>query len=375
MINENQYLCYPPEAIHAPAYFPYPGFYLVMTTLRNISPLKSVLVIFLFVTALQTSGQNKKAKTLCIAFYNIENLFDTIDDPRTDDAEFLPDGAYNWTRERYRAKLSTMAGVIAGIGSEITKDSPSVIGLSEIENRGVLEDLINTPPLKGKGYKIVHYDSPDARGVDVALIYKSSVFKVKNSTSNRLTMPGQTDWYTRDQLVVTGKLDGERVSMIVNHWPSRRSGPEYRAAAAKLSRHLSDSLSRKHKNARILIMGDLNDDPADSSVLKVLGAKGVVTGLQKGDLFNPMWQMLNDGTGSLQYRGVWNLFDQIIISEPLLNAERGWKFMKAGVYNEKFLVEQEGKFAGYPFRTYAGKKYLGGFSDHFPTYLILVKER
>lgn len=331
---------------------------------------------FLSVMAISASAQEKTYKASCIAFYNLENLFDTIDDPNTNDAEFLPGGINKWTTKRYQEKLSNMAKVIGGIGSEMVKGGPTIIGVSEIENIGVLQDLIKTPPLSEMGYKIVHYDSPDARGVDVGLLYKASVFKVTNSTTNRLTMPGQADWYSRDQLVVSGELDGELISVIVNHWPSRRSGPEYREEAARLSRKLSDSLYREHKNAKIFIMGDLNDDPTDKSVLKVLGAKGKKEDVAKGDLFNPMWQLLRDGIGSLAYRDAWNLFDQIIISEPLLSDNgKGWKFYKAKVYNEKFLIQKDGPYAGYPFRTFAGGAYTGGYSDHFPTYLLIVKEK
>lgn len=334
-----------------------------------------ILLIFSIFSSLQSCAQEKKYLATTIAFYNVENLFDTIDDPNTNDAEFLPGGANRWTPQRYQAKLENMARVIAGIGNEMVKGGPALIGLSEIENRGVLEDLINTPPLKELGYEIVHYDSPDRRGVDVGLLYKPSVFKVTNSTSNQLYMPGRTDFFSRDQLVVSGELLGEPISVILNHWPSRRSGPEYREEAAKLSRKLSDSLMKAHKNAKIFIMGDLNDDPTDRSVAKVLGAKGKPADVNKGDLFNPMWQLHRDGIGSLAYRDAWNLFDQIIVSEPVLNDSKGWKLHKAKVYNEKFLLQKDGPYAGYPFRTFAGGAYAGGYSDHFPVYLFLIREK
>lgn len=334
-----------------------------------------ILLILNIFSSMQSFAQEKKYLATTIAFYNIENLFDTIDDPNTNDAEFLPGGANRWTPQRYQAKLENMARVIAGIGNEMVKGGPAIIGLSEVENRGVLEDLINTPPLKELGYEIVHYDSPDRRGVDVGLLYKPSVFKVTNSTSNRLYMPGRTDFFSRDQLVVSGELLGEPISVIVNHWPSRRSGPEYREEAAKLSRHLNDSLMKAHENAKIFVMGDLNDDPTDRSVAKVLGAKGKPADVIKGDLFNPMWQLHRDGIGSLAYRDAWNLFDQIIISEPVLNDSKGWKLHKAKVYNEKFLLQKDGPYAGYPYRTFAGGAYAGGYSDHFPVYLFLIREK
>ncbi|MDP2424325.1 MAG: endonuclease/exonuclease/phosphatase family protein [Bacteroidales bacterium] len=320
-------------------------------------------------------AQEKKARVACIAFYNVENLFDTINSPGINDLEFTPFGSNRWNTEKYQNKLAKLSQVISCVGNDLVKGGPDLIGLSETENRSVLEDLINTPALRGSSYGIVHYDSPDRRGVDVALLYKKSVFQVTNSTTNLLTMPGQTDFYSRDQLVVSGLLDGELIHVIVNHWPSRANGPEYRAEAAKLSRRLYDSLMQTHKNAKIFIIGDLNDDPVDKSVAKVLGAKFRLKKVGKGDIFNPFWQMHRDGIGSLAYRDAWNLFDQIIISEPVLNAPADkWKFLKARVYNPRTLLQKEGAYAGYPWRTFAGGAYSGGYSDHLPVYVLLVKE-
>ena len=344
-------------------------------TFKNYTSIKIWFPIALIAFTLQACGQKPDTKRAVVAFYNIENLFDTIDDPKTDDAQFLPEGSYEWTAERYAAKLSNMAKVIAGIGAEFSDGGPDIVGLAEVENRSVLEDLLKTPPLDKSVYQIVHYDSPDERGIDVALLYKSGSFKVINSTSTQLIIPGEPDFFTRNQLVVTGELYGDLINVMVNHWPSRRSGPEYRKAAARLSLHLSDSLSRIQKNAKTFIMGDLNDDPADSSVFVVLGAKGQKEQVKKQELYNPMWQIHHDGLGSLEYRGNWNLFDQIIISEGLLSKKgKGWKFEKAAIYNVSLLKEQTGKYAGSPWRTYVGKKYLGGFSDHLPVYMVLEKK-
>jgi predicted extracellular nuclease len=345
-----------------------------MTFINNLSAFRTILIVILFTFSCRGNAQKDIVHHAVVAFYNLENLFDTIDDPAIDDAEFLPDGANKWTTERYNAKLSNMARAIAEIGSDMVTGGPVIIGLAEVENLGVIQDLVHTSPLKELGYQIVHYDSPDERGIDVALLYKPSHFEVINSTSNRLVISGEPDFYTRNQLVVSGKLDGEQINVIVNHWPSRRSGPEYRAEAAKLCRHLSDSITGKYKNAKNIIMGDLNDDPADSSVLVVLGAKGIRETVKKGDLFNPMWQLHHDGNGSLTYKGNWNLFDQLIVSEPLISAKgKGWKYDKAAICKSKYLFEQDGKYAGNPLRTFVGSKYLGGYSDHLPTFLILKK--
>lgn len=342
-------------------------------------PLK-YLFIFLSAAALTfmvskpAGAQQQKAKVATIAFYNLENLFDTIDDPNKNDEEFLPGGANHWTSARYLKKLSNMSQVISQIGDEFIKGGPTLLGVSEIENRQVLEDLVSTPALVNSGYGIVHYDSPDNRGVDVGLIYRKRDFTVINSVSAMLFMPGEPNWKTRDQLVVTGLLDGDTLSVIVNHWPSRGNLPPYRAAAAKLTRNLADSLSRINKNARIVIMGDLNDDPVDESVNIILGAEGREQKVRPGMLFNPMWKMFRDGIGSLAYRDSWNLFDQTIISEPLLNGKAGsWHWYKTKVFNRPFMISSQGQYAGYPFRTFAGGAYSGGYSDHLPVYTVLVK--
>jgi len=321
------------------------------------------------------TAQQHKVKVATIAFYNLENLFDTINDPEKNDEEFLPAGANHWTADRYQKKLVNMSQVISQVGNEFIKGGPTLLGVSEIENRLVLEDLIKTPALASSGYDIVHYDSPDARGVDVGLIYRKRDFTVINSVSVRLSMPGEPDWKSRDQLVVTGLLDGDTISVIVNHWPSRGNLPPYRAAAARLTRNLADSLYRVSKYAKMVIMGDLNDDPVDESVNLILGAEGREQKVKQGMLFNPMWKMFKDGIGSLAYRDSWNLFDQTIISEPLLRGDSGsWHWLKTRVFNQSYLISREGQYAGYPFRTYAGGAYAGGYSDHLPVYTVIVKE-
>lgn len=331
--------------------------------------------ICFILTASPAHAQQKKVKVATIAFYNLENLFDTINDPEKNDEEFLPGGANNWTSERYLKKLANMSQVISQVGSEFTKGGPTLLGLSEIENRQVIEDLIKTPALINSGYGIVHYDSPDGRGVDVGLIYRRRDFTVINSVSARLNMPGEPNWKSRDQLVVTGLLAGDTISVIVNHWPSRGNLPPYRAAAASLTRSLADSLYRVSSNAKIVIMGDLNDDPVDESVNVILGAQGQEQKVKQGMLFNPMWKMFRDGIGSLAYRDSWNLFDQTIISEPLLHGREGsWHWYKTKVYNQPFLISHEGQYTGYPFRTFAGGAYAGGYSDHLPVYTVIVKE-
>ncbi|HPT02009.1 MAG TPA: endonuclease/exonuclease/phosphatase family protein [Bacteroidales bacterium] len=330
---------------------------------------------FMLLAHIPSLAQQQKAKVATIAFYNLENLFDTVNDTLINDEEFLPEGVNKWTDERYQKKLANMSKVISQIGEEYIKGGPTLIGVSEIENRKVLEDLINMPALANSGYGIVHYDSPDYRGVDVGLLYRKHDFTVINTVSARLLMPGHEHWRSRDQLVVTGLLEGDTISVIVNHWPSRGNLPPFRAEAARLTRSLADSLFRVSRNAKIVIMGDLNDDPVDESVNVILGAEGREQKVKQKMLFNPMWKMYKEGIGSLAYRDSWNLFDQTILSAPLLDKKSGsWYWLKTKVFNKPYLISQQGQYAGYPFRTYAGGAYEGGYSDHLPVYTVIVKE-
>ncbi len=333
-----------------------------------------LLTVFLSIPII-TVGQTK-AKAAVIAFYNLENLFDTIDDPITNDAEFLPSGGNGWTSERYNSKLKNMAEVISQIGSEYVTGGPAIIGVSEIENSGVLHDLINTQALATSGYDIVHFNSPDRRGVDVGLLYRKNSFTVLNATSTRLYMASDSGFLSRDQLCVTGLIDGEAISVIVNHWPSRGNSEPYRIAAAKLSRHLVDSLYAINPNAKIFVQGDLNDDPVDKSVYKVLGAVGKEEKIEANGLFNPMWKLFKEGIGSLAYKDSWNLFDQIIVSEPLIRKpSSGWYLYKTRIFNKPFLIANEGQYAGYPFRTFSNGVFVNGYSDHLPVYVVIVKEK
>jgi len=324
------------------------------------------------------NAQGKKAKIVCVAFYNLENLFDTIRDPKIDDAEFTPKGSGQWDSKRYYTKLSHLAEVISQIGDEYTKNGPVFIGVSEVENRLVLEDLVDTPPLKSLGYEIVHFNSPDKRGIDVALLYQPKLFQVKSTKTHTLNM-ADTSFHTRDILQVDGFLDGELVHVLVNHWPSRSSGEiesaPKRNAAADLCLTAVKAIYKDEPDARIIIMGDLNDDPVDESLIKHLKIKTKPEDVKPGDLFDPMWQLFRDGVGSLAYKDNWNLFDQIIVSSALMDKKSGgYWFLKAKVFKKNFLLQKEGIYEGYPFRTYGSGIYLGGYSDHLPAYLFLVKE-
>ncbi|MFA4853391.1 MAG: endonuclease/exonuclease/phosphatase family protein [Bacteroidales bacterium] len=348
--------------------------------MRKILLQATILFVALFIGLQFASAQEKQYKVGCIAFYNLENLYDTINDPDKNDEEFLPTGKNNWNSRRYAEKLDHLSQVISQIGSEYAEGCPVLVGLSEVENINVVNDLINQAALKSSDYGIVHYDSPDLRGIDVALIYQKQHFTVTSSKPVKLTILAKPDWKTRDQLVVAGIFDGEPLYIIVNHWPSRSGGEKksapLRNAAADLCKSIVDSIQNIDSTAKIIIMGDLNDDPTNNSLVKHLKAKSKIDETREKDLFNTMYNMFKkEGIGSLAYKDNWNLFDQIIVSGTLLGKDKStYKFFKAKIFNKNFLVQKEGAFAGYPFRTYAGGVYLGGYSDHFPAYIFLVKD-
>ena len=266
-----------------------------------------------------------------------------------------------------------MSKVISLIAKEY--GGPVAIGVSEVENRRVLEDLVATDNLKPFNLGIVHYDSPDRRGVDVALLYQKDRFRVIHSYPYRL-ITEDTNFRTRDQILVTGIIDEiDTVNIIVNHWPSKLGGEKRsmpkRIAAAELSKHISDSLMHANPAAKVLIMGDLNDNPNAKSIVEYLQAKGKVKDVGVNQLFNPMYKLYMDGIWSYVYRDEPNVIDQIIISDGLLNAQKGFKYKDARIFRASFLLTKSGSFEGIPLRTFAGGNYLGGYSDHLPVFLIL----
>jgi hypothetical protein len=340
-----------------------------------------LLLLLLLLLADRTTAQTPKQEFVpaLIGFYNVENLYDTIDSPDVDDAEYMPGSAKQWNTKRYERKLQRLAQVIGDMGKDLHPNGLAVLGLAEVENRKVVEDLAATPALRDRKYKVVHEDGPDRRGVDVALMYDPAQFRVLGHKSYRLTMADRPDFRTRDQLLVSGILDGDTMHIIVAHWPSRRGGEKRsmpnRKAAAELGRRIIDSLLVRNSEARILYMGDLNDDPVNASVERYLRASGDRTKATDGRLFNPMYAPYQKGIGSLAWRDAWNLFDQIIISEALVSGQGGkYRYYGVRIFNEPYLRQKDGNFAGYPFRTFVGDTYQDGFSDHFPVFLILVKD-
>ena len=318
-----------------------------------------------------------------IAFYNLENLFDTIDEPDLWD-ERSPIMELKGNRsDAYWKKIDNMAKVIADIGSKEAKTCPTIIGVAEVENKQVLEDLVHSKHLKNKHYSIIHYDSPDKRGIDVALLYQSRYFKPTASKSYEVKLFNEGKRvYTRNQLLVSGILDGEMIHLIVNHWPSRRGGEArsrpLRMGAAKDNKQMIDSLQKMYENPKIIGMGDLNDDPTNASMKEVLEATGVKKNVKDGGIYNPMEDLFRRGYSTLGYRDNINLFDQIFMTSPLLAKDKNyknWEFYKANVFNPNYLTNPKGRYKGYPFRSWSNGTFTGGYSDHYPVYIYLVREK
>ena len=342
--------------------------------------MKRLLTLIIAIAALGSSLSAKSPEKIRqmagIAFYNLENLFDTIaNNVEGRDLEFTPGGQKQWDSRKYYSKLHNLAYAISQFTTPGTPNGPAIIGVSEIENRSVLEDLVAQPEISAWKLQIAHHDGPDPRGVDVGLLYNPRMFKFENMTNHRLTT---IKYRTRDQMCVVGRIGGQRIAVIVNHWPSRLGGQEQsepnRMAAAELTRQIADSLWRVDPEIGVIVMGDLNDDPMDKSCAKVLGAKRDAEGVGDHGFFNPFWRKLDAGIGTLAYKSQWNLFDQIIVSGNLVNQpESRWNFYRADVLNKDFLKDTEGNRQGYPRRTFAAGSFLNGYSDHFPTEIILIR--
>ena len=339
-------------------------------------------LLILSVMVLAATSVVAQDKPYMVAFWNFENLFDIYNDPETHDDEFTPEGIKKWNETKYQKKLSNMERVIFDMAA-INKEYPIVIGVSEIENRSVLEDFVAQPKLKGAKYRICHFDSPDARGVDVAFLYRADIFKLEGSDNIKLNVPELPNFRTRDLVVMWGTIEGEPFYFLVSHWPSRLGGKEAsqfkRDACAKQIREIKDSLLKENPATKVIVMGDFNDDATDASLVKVMGAKGKLKELQTGDFFNPYYQMLKAGLGTLAYQDSWNLFDNICVTENLVNGTygklrliKGKKFY-GNIFTRPYMLQQEGQYKGYPLRTFVTNNFQNGFSDHFPVYIYIGK--
>ena len=357
---------------------------------------RNFLKLFLTISIVSITSfahaENEDYQVRCVAFYNLENLFDTIHDEGKNDYEYLPDGGMKWTSFKYEQKIEKMAYAISQLGTDVDPRGAACVGVSEVENIGCLYDLCRELKEKyNRTYEPILLEGPDRRGVDVGFLYNPTMFKplaVKGYELNAHYADGGVV-KTRLQLWISGymlddnrKIVMDKIHISVNHWPSRYGGEESsrptRDTAAMLCKKVCDSIYAREPKAKIIVKGDLNDDPYNHSCAEVMGAKKKRNEVKPQGFFNTMWQFLSRGIGSLCYQGSWNLFDQIIISEPLMNAkiEDGkWVYWKAQIFNKPFLTVQEGKDKGTPLRTVKSGVWQNGYADHYPTMIYLIKTK
>jgi len=391
-----------------------------------------IFLLLLAITTFQFS-YSQNYEVTAIGFYNVENLFDTIPsfdiintdsyyngvypymetvpkveredqvypywgeselsgwidsmEPDTNgfayldkrDEDFTVEGSYRYTSAIYNEKLANLAKVISEMGSGVTSDGLALLGIAEVEQLSVLEDLVAQEAIADRNYQIIHHNSMDFRGIDVALIYQEKYFKPTGykMLPVKLYEDNGDRRFTRDVLWVEGMLNGEAVHVFVNHWPSRSGGEQVtahkRAAAAQVCKDVIDSLRKTDPNLKAIIMGDLNDDPISPSVTKVLRASGDKNSISKNGLYNPYTEKFKKGQGSNAYRDAWSLFDQIIVSPGWLDQNNGFFFYKAEIFNKPYLVQKTGVYRGYPYRSFISRRFSGGYSDHFPVLVYIVK--
>ena len=318
-------------------------------------------------------------KVVNIGFYNLENLFDTLDTPGKLDEEFTPKGTKLYNTAMYTDKLTRLSTVISMLGKDVSPDGIAMLGVAEVENRKVLEDLVAQPLLKDMDLHIIHYESEDFRGIDVGLLYQPKYFTPISSKPINLPIYNSEGKkiYTRQTLYAAGIMDGDTIHILVNHWPSRRGGSAsepLRMQGAAICKSVKDSILAVNPGAKVIVMGDLNDDPTDKSLVKSLNAKGSKKDLKADEMYNPYFDFYKKGIGTTAYQDAWSLFDQVIVSPGWVSDQTGYHYYKARVFNEKFITEKSGKYKGYPQRTFSGDSYNSGYSDHFPVYISFVKK-
>lgn len=364
-----------------------------------------LFVLFCVTAGAQQSGE-KRYDLYGVGFYNLENLFDTIHDAGKNDYEFLPGGSYHWNSMKYNSKLQHMAKVLSQLCTDKLPVGASVIGVSEVENARCMADLVAQKPLADRGYKYVHVDGPDRRGVDCAFIYNPRFFTLQDyylvpfyykdaaqpdvdlgftvGADNKVKpypihpMRGDTAYITRGFLVMTGLLGGEKIHFIVCHLPSRAAASPARERGGEQLYALKNALLKQDPGSKVIIMGDMNDDPKNKSMSEALACKHKKADVKDAaDMYNPWWDVLYKvGQGTLLYDGKWNLFDQILLSGGFVGDDRSTlKLFQNRIFLKDYLIQQEGKYKGSPLRTHASGVWLNGYSDHLPTYVYLIKEK
>lgn len=340
----------------------------------------TLLVLAMLTMAGLLQAQSNK-RVMAVGFYNLENLFHPTNDSTKNDEDFTPDGSYHYTFQVYHERLYNMANVLSQLGTDVTPAGAGLIGIAEVENDLVLKDLVNHPKLKERNYQFVWFPTPDVRGISTALIYNPKYFRVISAKPVRVPLEKvHQPRPTRNILFVQGVLAGNDTAYVmVNHWPSRSGGVSetmpYRELAAQVNRELTDSLMAINPNSKIFIMGDLNDNPTDASIKKVLRAKADTTGIGLNDIYNPWINIFKKGAGTEVFDDQWNLFDQIMVSGAVLqNNNAKWKYHSSRIFKRDFLVHESGVEKGYPHRAFSIERvWDNGYSDHFPTVIFLVQ--
>ncbi len=351
-----------------------------------------IVAALLLLMSISASAQ-KTQQNYVIGFYNLENLFDIYDDPVKNDSEFLPEGKNKWTQAKYEKKLHNMAKVIRSMADN-NKRWHTILGISEIENRLVIEDLVSQPEIADANYQIVHYDSPDRRGVDVALLYKPDQFTYLDSESIPFDFNSDIDFSdtdtsyfkTRDILMVHGLIAGEHFAFYVAHLPSRIGGKggNLRGRGGEIIYNHAMMMEEKYPGIKIVAMGDMNDNPTDDSMAKYLHGQERLENVTPGEFFSPYVSMLKAGYGSLCYQGVWSIYDLELVNYNLAHAPDGGlkiqpvtknhgKEYYGVVFKRPWMTTQKGQYKGYPFRTFSNGAFVGGYSDHYPTYIVIGK--
>ena len=353
--------------------------------LRPMKKNQFILLALMLVMSVTASAQ-KQFTGYGVGFYNLENLFDVIHDEGKNDYEFLPEGGYRWNEMKYTHKLHNMAQVLSEMGTDVLPNiGCAVIGVSEVENAHCLDDLVAQPALAARGFKYVHIEGPDQRGVDCAMLYNPAFFELEDVTLYPYVYELQEDIeknrQTRGFLTVKGSIGGDPVAVIVCHLPSRFAGSYYRELGARQAKVVVDKLIAEEPERRVFVMGDMNDDPTNKSMTEGFRCKPEIDKVKDGDMYNPFYNILvKQGTGTLQYDVAWNLFDQIIMTPNALNrkGEKDYshlKFWKNQIFRRDYLFQSEGKYKGSPKRTTAGGVWLDGYSDHLPVVIYLMKEK
>ena len=338
------------------------------------APKISLLFVLMFQICFSGCAQKANDHAVTIAFYNCENFFDTIHNPAKEDEEFTPAGKYHYTQKIYGQKVHNIATVIQSMDGA---DGPALIGMAEVENNTVINDLISQPEIARRAYKYEWFDGPDPRGINVALLYNPKYFRVLKAEPLHVDLSGTGGkMITRDVLHVQGILNGDTVHVFVNHWPSRRGGEEEseekRIRAAKVNKDAITAVLKNNPDAKIIIMGDLNDNPTDNSITNMLGAKGEPGEVSQNGLYDPWIKIYKKGEGTEEYRGEWNLFDQLIISGSFLqNKNHKLHFEKVAIFKPDFIIDHYKGHEGQPHRSFVGTHWINGYSDHFPVILYL----